>query len=189
MALTGKTAYRLGGDTIADEDIDNDANIEISKLATRTLRFTIPATAFHLEGTGCVMGGVGDFGYIVMPNANFSIVYVTIPKPCEYTSDDITVRILWASAGTSGNLKLAFTYRGITAGSVDNLGEASTSNTDATNGSANTLNEMTLTITAANIVSSNSIEMWFERDPADGSDTLSSDIKVFAMSLEFTGRG
>ena len=189
MALTGRTAYRLGGYTIADEDIDNDANIKTSKQATRTLRLTIPATAFVLKGAGCVKTYLGVFGAVTMPDANISELYMAIPKPCEYVSGDITIRILWSTAATSGNLKLTVVYKGIISGDTMDTGGTTVTATDAASGTTLLLNEITLTITAADITNDDLITFYIERDPANGSDTLGADIKVYAVSLEFTGRG
>lgn len=191
MVLTARSAYRLAGHQFSDEDFDKNANIETSKLGTRTLRFTIPATAFHLSGSSVAKTKNGTFGGVTMPNANAGNMYVAIPIPAEYDSGNVILRILWNSAGTSGDLKLVSEVKPVSEGDTTASG-VTDSATATTQGTTLLLNILSITVAAADFRTSNNEQMvgiQIQRDPADGSDTLSSDVTIFAVSLEFTGRG
>ena len=84
-------AYRQAGDTIDDADVDENADIEISKLGTRTLLRSIPATMFQRSGAGCVLTNNGVYGGVIMPDANDATLYIAFALPDEWESGDIVI--------------------------------------------------------------------------------------------------
>ena len=191
MALTGRAAYRIAGHQFADEDFDKNANIETSKLGTRTLYYTIPATAFHLSGTSVAKTFSGVFGGVTLPDANAGAMYIAIPVPAEYDSGNVVLRIYWNSVSIAGNLKLTSEIKPVSEGDTTAVGATDTA-TSAANGVTTVTATMTITIAAADFRTTALEEMIglkISRNPADGSDTLSADAIIFAVSLEFTGRG
>ena len=188
MALTSIAAYRLQGKTIDDVDIDPNANIESSKLATRTLNLIIPAVAGVKEGASVANTFDGVFGGVLLPNANSGAIYFSFPKPVEYDSGNVVLRVLWSSAGTTGDLKLTSDIRSATIDSAITSGATDTG-TKTTDGTGDDLNDLTITIAAADFNANEFIGLKLSRDPADGSDTLSSDVRIHALIFEYTGRG
>jgi len=191
MALTGRAAYRIAGHQFSDEDFDKNANILTSKLGTRTLYYTIPATAFYLTGASVIKTTSNVFGGVTLPNTNAGFMYAAIPIPHEYDSGNVVVKILWNSAAISGDMKLFARIKPVIEGDTT-TDSAAVTGTSTAKGTTLLLNELTITITEANFRTSGSermIGLRISRDPADGSDTINSDVKIFAVSLEFTGRG
>lgn len=186
MPLTNISAYRIAGFKFTDQDFDPNADIEISKIATRTIIKTVPATAF--SGPGLTRSVNGIFGGFTIPDPGGGELFYSFKLPAEYVSGDITVRVLWSTAATSGNLYLLANYVSIIPGEDSNTTLTTVTNTDAANGTASRLNEITLTLVGSNFASGDNIGINIYRTPAHGSDTLGADIIVHAISFEFTGR-
>jgi hypothetical protein len=195
MPLTGITAYRIAGYAIDDEDFDENANLSELSTASRTLRINLPVPSLIPSGAGVSLTSNGVFPGYILPNANTGYLYFSIPLPTEYELlIGATLRILWNSAGTAGNLKITSDictshYFGDTASTE------TVSATQAATGTANLLSEMTFAFNASNfgLHSYNPMDeiigIKIKRDPADGADTLASDVRILAITFEFTGRG
>ena len=189
MPLTNISAYRLAGHQIEDEDIDPDARLETSKFATRTLRKTIPAVACLKAGAGVVELVSGSvLAGVTLPDANAGNLYMSFPKPAEYDSGDVVLKILWNSAATAGDLKLTSDIKTATTGSTTASG-ATDSGTDTADGTTTDLSELSITIAAADFNANEFIGLNISRDPTDVADDIAADVIVFAIAMEFTGRG
>ena len=181
-------AYRQAGDQIEDDDVHPNANIQISKLGTRTLYLSIPATLFQRSGSGVALVTSGVFGGVTLPNANTGNLYASVPLPDEYDSGTITLRVFWKTAATAGNLKLNANLASVAKDGALTVEEAETA-TVAANGTTNLLNEATFTFTASDFEAGDIVGVNLNRDPADVADTLASDVMIIEATLEFTGRG
>lgn len=189
MALTSVSAYRLAGYQFTNDDFDNNAEIASSKLGTRTLYKTIPAAACTLNGSGCTRTNSGVFGGVTMPDANDSDISYSLRLPVEWDSGNITLRILWNTAATSGDIRLVTTYSAIKSGEATNATTQTVTSTDTADGTASDLNEITFTLTGTNFEAGDYIGIKITREPANASDTLGANAIIFALSFEYTGRG
>lgn len=187
MALT-IAPWRQNGYKLTDEDISDDAEIEISKLGTRTIRDFLAALEATLVGSGVIGAARGDFAGAVLPNANSGSLYWNWNVPDEWVSgNDITFRIFWGSGSTGGDVKFTMTLRS-TAADGDTASEVSGTVT-TTAPTAGKLKASTITIAAANFAAGDIVGIKLTRDPADAADTLAADIECYGVDAEFTGRG
>lgn len=182
-------AYIQSGDLIEDIDVDDNADIAISKLATRTLYLSLPASLAAKSGTSVANTIVGLFGGVLMPDANTGILYWSVPLPDEYDSGTITLRIWWTTAATANNAKFSVALSSRAAGQDYSTTEETQTVTDAANGSASTLNVATVTFLAADFTAGDIIGIQLTRNPADAADTLGANLTIHAIDLEYTGRG
>ena len=188
MAL-GISAYRQAGDQIEDADVDDNADIEIAKLSTRTLIFSFPAPLFQKSGTSVINSFLGVYGAVVLPDANDGDIYVSFPLPDEWVAGgNITVRIWWLTAATAGNIKFFGKIMSTTIDGVPTNEEISTV-VDTANGTTNLINDATISFAAADFTAGDIIGFNLNRTPADAADTLGADAKILAIDFEFTGRG
>lgn len=185
----GIAAYRQAGDLIEDADVDDNANIAIAKLSTRTLRLSIPAPCFQRLGTGVITGFLGVYGGVVFPDANQGDMLITFPIPDEWVSGGIiTARVWWKTTATAGNIKLIGNLKSTTQdGTTAN--EETVNATDAANGTTNLINDTTMAFAAADFAVGDIVAFNLERIPADAADTIAADALIFAVDFEFTGRG
>ena len=182
-------AYSQAGDLIEDDDVDENAEIEIAKLGTRTLIFSFPAPLFQKSGAGCVSGFLGVYGGAVMPDANATNLFISFPVPDEWVSGgNITVRVWWKTAATAGNVKFSGLLKSATIDGTTAVEETVTA-TDAANGTTNLINDTTMAFAAADFTIGDVIGFNLNRTPTDAADTIASDTLVFAVDFEFTGRG
>lgn len=188
MVLTTISAYRQAGHTFDDEDVDKNANIETSKLATRTLSLQLNPIAAVKAGAAIAADNSGVFAGIPFPNTTASFLYWSFPKPVEYDSGDVILRILWNSPATSGDLKIVSDIKSATAESTLVSG-AQDSGTLTVDGTTNDLNILSITIAAADFNVNEFIGLRIQRDPADGADTLADTALILAASLVYQGRG
>lgn len=188
MALTTIAGYRQAGHTIDDEDFHENANLQTSKFGTRTLFKTLIAASGVLSAANIAKTDSGVFGGLSMSDGGASSVTFSFRKPTEYVSGDVVLRILWNTAATSNDLKLTSKIKSATTEDTTASG-ATDSGTATADGTANDLNELTITIAAADFNANEFIGLEISRDPTDGADTLSADAKIFAICIEYTGRG
>lgn len=188
MAL-GISAYRQAGDTIEDADVDDNADIQISKLGTRTLIFSFPAPLFQRNGSGVITAFTGIYGGVVLPDANDGDMWISFPVPDEWVSGgDITVRIWWLTAATAGDIKFFGKLQSTTKDGTPANEEIDTV-VDTAKGTTNLINTATIVYAAADFAVGDVIGFNLNRTPADGSDTLAADAQVLCVDFEFTGRG
>lgn len=182
-------AYSQAGDLIEDADVDDNANIQISKLTTRTLSFSFPAVMSQKSGSGVISSFLGVYGGVVLPDANTGNLYMAFPLPDEWVSGGIiTVRVWWKTAATAGNVKFSGLLKSTTKDGTT-ASEETVTVTDAANGTTNLINDATMAFAAADFTAGDIVGFNLKRDPADAADTLSSDTLIFAIDFEFTGRG
>lgn len=182
-------SYRQAGDLIEDADVDENANIAISKLATRTLYYSTPAQSTIKTGAGVVDAFNGAYGGIVMPDANASSLFISLPLPDEWVSGTpITARVWWITSVTAGNALFAGNLKSATEDGATAVEEVQTV-VGAAAGTANLLRGSTMTFLAADFTAGDIIGLKVDRTPADASDTLAADLTVLAIDIEITGRG
>ena len=187
MPLTNISAYRLAGYSFTDNDFDSNAEIEKSKLGTRTLYRTFPATSMVTDATKTSQG---VFSGLLMPDASTKKIYFVFQVPKEYVSGNITAQYIWSTAATTGALRLTVTYEGRVVGeSLASALSSSASDTDTAKGTTLLLNQGTFTLNSANFAANDYVSIIITRDPTDALDTIAADIIFYAISLEFTGRG
>jgi hypothetical protein len=188
MGLKDITGWGQAGYLIGDEDVSENANIQRSKLGTRTAYILIPATSLAAAGTGCVPGNTNVYGHVVMPDANSSSLTGAIPLPDDYDSGDITARIFWLTAATAGDVKFSLAHACRAAGEALTA-EATGTVTDTAKGTTLLINNCTITLAEATITDGKILGFVLSRDPSDGSDTLSADARILAIRFEYTARG
>ena len=181
-------AYRQAGDTIEDADIDEDAGIEISKLATRTLYVSIPAPALMRSGAGVASGAEGVYGTVTLPDANTGILYGFFPLPDEWDSGTITCRIWWNTPATANDVKFSIALKSTTVDGTTTAEETLTV-TDTADATGDDINNATVSFAAADFTKGDFIGFSLTRDPSDVADTLGASAKIFAVDFEYTGRG
>ena len=183
------SAWRQNGDQLIDSDISPDADIERSKLATRTLKLVIPAIMGHSDDSGT--GPTNDTPYagILFPDANQAGYAFQIPIPDNWEEDqDITLDVWWNTTATSGNVRFTVDYN--SAKEDDAITSVTTlTNTDAADATTKDLNKISFTIAKADLKKGDLLGLLLDRAPANGADTLSADVKVFALTLSLTARG
>lgn len=183
------SAYRQAGDQIEDVDVDPNADIETSKLGTRTLYRSIPPAAFMLSGSSVAFTNNNVFPAITMPDANAGNIYVSLPMPDEWDeASDITINIIWQTSATAGNAVL-----NASAASRKEDGamtsEVSGSATTAAQGTANRIQISSIALAAANFAKGDIIGLNISRDGTAVGDTIAADLRILAVYIEFTGQG
>ena len=183
-------AWRQNGAQLIDENISVDANLERSKLGTRTLKHVIPAIMGHSDSAGTGPTDDTPFAGILFPDANTAVYSFQFAIPDHWEEgQDITLDVWWNTTVTSGNLRMAVDYAPKEEGETLTATASQLVNTDAAAGSAGFLNKISFTLLAAGIKKGDIMGILLTRDPANGSDTLSADVKVFALTLSLTARG
>lgn len=180
-------AWKQAGNLISDEDVDDNADIESSKIATRTLQIFLPARAGRATGTtGATNNGV--FGGVIMPNSASSSIHWAMRIPAEYDSGDVTFKICLVRAGAgAGNIKFTLNIKSASVGDSLASGASGTATSAAPPTAA--IKEMSVVMTAANFTAGEIVFVKLFRDPADAADTLAEDLIALGVSVEFTGRG
>ena len=188
MSITNSSAARRAGFRLNDAAIADDAAIAMTKIGTRTLRIPLPAQAWVGSGSSVAIAADGVFNAFTLPNANTGELFTSVRLPAEWDSGDITLNIYWKSAGVSGDVKFSVELASVVVGETLALDDTQTGTTtvDAT---ANKLNLSSVTFAAALLASGDLLGIHITRDPADGSDTLASDVSFVGAEVEFTGRG
>ena len=74
-------AWRQNGNQLIDSDFSPDADIERSKLGTRTLKHVIPALMGHANAAGTGPTDDTPYGGIAYPDANTASYAFQFPIP------------------------------------------------------------------------------------------------------------
>lgn len=183
------SAYGQAGDLIEDADVDDNANIQISKLTTRSLRISFPAPLCQTVGAGVATSFLGVYGGVTLPDANAGNMFLSFALPDEWVSGGIiTARIWWKTTAVAGNMKLTGALRSTTKDGADSAEETLTA-TDTAAGTTNLINDTTMAFAAADFATGDFVGFNLSRNPLDAADTLGADVLILAIDFEFTGRG
>lgn len=186
MTLKDVTGWGLNGFLIADEDVSENANIQRSKLATRTAYISIQPSSGVLSTA--TKSTDGAFSTIVMPDSGTSSAAFSFRIPDDYASGNLTVDIFWKTAATTNDAKF-FVYFG-SAGSGNSTAIDDTQTVvDTAAGTTNLINTASVTISSSMFAAGNIAGLILERQPADGSDTLATDLEVILIRISYTARG
>ena len=189
MTVTNSSSARKAGFRLGNRGIKKAAGIAMSKVGTRTLTIGLPPQHWHPVGAGVVVSADGMFSVMTFPDAVTSNMYETTRLPVEWiTTADVVVTIYWKTAVAVGDAKLSLSI-GAKADGESTASSTTGSVTTTTNTTANKLNKSQITIAAATFAAGDWIGLNISRDPTDAADTLTADLDIVNVVLEFTGRG
>jgi hypothetical protein len=166
--------------------IDPNAAIAATKIGTRTLYLSFPPYLWCLSGTSVVVSADGICPVVLFPDANTGIMYITTRLPTEWVSADVTFTILWKTTAITGNAKFTVDI-GVKGAGGDTSSTTSGTVTTAAETTANKIQKSQVTIAAA-IFNNDWLGIKLSRDPADGADTLATNLYIVGFYVEFTGR-
>ena len=180
-----KTGFKVGNKAIARK-----AAIAMTKFGTRILELALGPGLFSLSGSSVANAEDGIFEAVTLPDANTGNMRTSFELPAEWDSTPTspTFEIYWKSSTTTGDAKFTIEIASKTTSEAIAVTQTLTVTTTV-DSVANKINKSTVTFTGSNIAAGDLIGINIKRDPADGSDTLSADVKVLGCIFKFTGVG
>ena len=180
---------KRGGATVTlllvDEDGDLwlDGTLTANEIANRTRYHWIPATDFWDPANWNNTGDVVFAPVFEFPDVANTDAIVTWLVPADWDSGNVTVTLLWKSAGT-GNVRWRLMARG-TACTEDPNGAADVSPLLTLGIVANTLNCDVLTA-ALPVAAGDMVSIALVRFGSDGADTLAATALMYGIKVSYT---
>ncbi|MCK5609216.1 hypothetical protein KAR91_45500 [Candidatus Pacearchaeota archaeon] len=185
-AYKEKDTACLLGYLIANDCIDTNAAIAISKLGTETKRLDLGLGDY----TDATVNKDGVFPTALFHDAGAKHMYKSFPLPKKYDSGDLKLVIVWKTAVIINDAKFQLSGRSSPAdGSAGTASEFTGNVVTTAHGVANRYIKSEITILEANVAAGDQVGLDVYRDPADAADDLAADLYVVNMYLEFLGRG